>query len=85
MALQAKRRNTIPADQTLKLVILELKVRTPDSLLRAHNHAQSCCESIKALLQRYDAVTAGQTGGWFSRNGPSEEQVRKVCLLPCQQ
>ncbi|BDA41473.1 probable Nephrocystin-3 [Coccomyxa sp. Obi] len=74
----AKRRNVIPADQTLKLVKLELRVGTPDSLLRAHNLAQRCCESIEALLSRYEAITSGSTGGWFSRKGPSQEQVQKT-------
>lgn len=75
---QAKRRSVIPADQTLKLVRLELGVGTPDSLVRAHNLAQRCCESVEALLSRYEAVMSGSTGGWFSRKRPSQEQVQKV-------
>ena len=75
---QAKRRNFVPADQTLKLVRLELRVGTPDSLLRAHNLAQRCCDSIEAVLSKYEAITSGSTGGWFSRKGPSQEQVQKV-------
>jgi hypothetical protein len=72
-----RKRNVIPADQMLKLVLLELRVRTPDSLLRAHNLAHRCCDSIEALLQKYDAITAGPTG-WFSRKAASQEQVQKV-------
>lgn len=79
---QAKRRNVVPADPTLKLVQLELRVGTPDSLLRAHNLAQRCCESVEAVLSRYEAITSGSTGGWLSRKGPSQEQVEKVPSLP---
>ncbi len=79
--LQVRRRNAIPADQMLRLVNLEMKVATPDSFLRAHNMAQRCCDSVESLIQKYDAITAGQTGWvgrWFGPKAASQEQIEKV-------
>lgn len=76
--MQSRRRGAIPADQTLKLVSLELKVGTPDSLLRAHNLARGLCESVEALLSRYEDILSRATFMMWRRKGPLQDLMQQV-------
>jgi hypothetical protein len=72
--LQAKKRNMIPAKETLQLVRLELMVHTPDSFLRAHNHAARCCEQLQRIWDNYADMAADsqRASGWFRKRTPQD-------------
>lgn len=80
MVLQAKKRNVIPAKETLQLVHLELMVNTQDSYLRAHNHAQRCCEQLQRIWNKYaDMAQSQNSSGWFKKRTP-EDVLQRVRL-----
>jgi tetratricopeptide (TPR) repeat protein len=79
---QAKKKGVILAKEMLQLVRLELLVQTEDSYLRAHNHAQRCCEQLERILDEYATTAASHSSsGWFKRR-PSPDALRKVILSP---